>query len=76
LPAASIAHIAILLSDRLRATERRMAYSEQEDGLGDETTRLKDELDPGVLDQVSIAGERFDRLLKPCGGGRDERRQS
>ena len=56
--------LAILLSDRLRATERRITYSEQEDGLGDETTRLKDELDPGVLDQVSIAGERFDRLLK------------
>ena len=56
--------LAILLSDRLRATERRMAYSGQENGLGDETTRLKDELDPGVLDQVSAAGERFDRLLK------------
>ena len=56
--------LAILLSDRLRATERRMAYGEQESGLGDETTRLKDELDPGVLDQVSIAGQRFDRLLK------------
>jgi len=58
--------LAILLSDRLRATERRMVYGEdeQEDGLGDETTRLKDELDPGVLDQVSIAGARFDRLLK------------
>ena len=56
--------LAILLSDRLRATERRMAYGEQETGLGDETTRLKDELDPGVLDQVSIAGARFDRLLK------------
>ena len=56
--------LAILLSDRLRATERRMAYGEQHSGLGDETTRLKDELDPVVLDQVSIAGERFDRLLK------------
>jgi len=56
--------LAILLSDRLRATERRMAYGEQQNGLGDETRRLKDELDPGVLDQVSIAGERFDRLLK------------
>ena len=55
--------LAILLSDRLRATERRMAYGEQETGLG-EATRLKDELDPAVLDQVSIAGERFDRLLK------------
>src|SRR5947209_1606359 len=56
--------LAILLSDRLRATERRMAYGGGENGLGDETTRLKDELDPGVLDQVSVAGERFDRLLK------------
>ncbi|SFK02403.1 cyclic nucleotide-binding domain-containing protein [Bradyrhizobium sp. cf659] len=56
--------LAILLSDRLRATERRMAYGEQETGLGDEATRLEDELDPAVLDQVSVAGERFDRLLK------------
>jgi CRP-like cAMP-binding protein len=56
--------LAILLSDRLRATERRMAYGEEEGGLGDETTRLRDELDPAVLDQVSVAGERFDRLLK------------
>jgi CRP/FNR family cyclic AMP-dependent transcriptional regulator len=56
--------LAILLSDRLRATERRMADGEQEKGLGDEAARLKDELDPGVLDQVSVAGERFDRLLK------------
>ena len=56
--------LAILLSDRLRATERRMAYGEQEHGLGDEATRLKDELDPGVLDLVSVAGDRFDRLLK------------
>ncbi|WP_027520625.1 cyclic nucleotide-binding domain-containing protein [Bradyrhizobium sp. Ec3.3] len=56
--------LAILLSDRLRATERRMAYGEQDSALGDESTRLKDELDPAVLDQVSMAGERFDRLLK------------
>jgi CRP-like cAMP-binding protein len=56
--------LAILLSDRLRATERRMAYGEQEHGLGHEAARLKDELDPRVLDQVSVAGERFDRLLK------------
>jgi CRP/FNR family cyclic AMP-dependent transcriptional regulator len=56
--------LAILLSDRLRATERRIAYGEQDYGLGNEATRLKDELDPGVLDQLSVAGERFDRLLK------------
>lgn len=56
--------LAILLSDRLRATERRMAYGEQQSGLGDETTRSKDELDTSVLDQVSSAGARFDRLLR------------
>jgi CRP-like cAMP-binding protein len=55
--------LAILLSDRLRATERRMAYG-REQGLEDENVRLKDELDIGVLDQLSMAGDRFDRLLK------------
>jgi CRP/FNR family transcriptional regulator, cyclic AMP receptor protein len=55
--------LAILLSDRLRATEKRMAYGEDQD-LEDESVRLKDELDIGVLDQVSMAGDRFDRLLK------------
>jgi CRP/FNR family transcriptional regulator, cyclic AMP receptor protein len=55
--------LAILLSDRLRATEKRMAYGEEQ-GLEDENVRLKDELDIGVLDQVSLAGDRFDRLLK------------
>jgi CRP-like cAMP-binding protein len=55
--------LAILLSDRLRATEKRMAYGEEQ-GLEDENVRLKDELDIGVLDQVSMAGDRFDRLLK------------
>jgi CRP-like cAMP-binding protein len=55
--------LAILLSDRLRATEKRMAYGEHQ-GLDDESVRLRDELDVGVLDQVSMAGDRFDRLLK------------
>lgn len=55
--------LAILLSDRLRATEKRMAYGADQ-RLDDENVRLKDELDIGVLDQVSMAGDRFDRLLK------------
>lgn len=55
--------LAILLSDRLRATEKRMAYGQEQD-LEDESIRLKDELDLGVLDHVSMAGDRFDRLLK------------
>jgi CRP/FNR family transcriptional regulator, cyclic AMP receptor protein len=40
-----------------------MAYGEDQ-GLADEGVRLKDELDIGVLDQVSMAGDRFERLLK------------
>jgi CRP/FNR family transcriptional regulator, cyclic AMP receptor protein len=59
--------LAIVLSDRLRATEKRMAYG-QDQGLDDESIRLKDELDIGVLDQVSMAGDRFDRLLKSVEG--------
>ena len=55
--------LAIVLSDRLRATERRMGLG-RDPGLEDEGVRLKDELDIGVLDQVSMAGDRFDRLLK------------
>ena len=60
--------LAILLSDRLRATERRMAYGKDQD-LEDESVRLEDELDIGVLDQLSMAGDRFDRLLKSVAGG-------
>jgi CRP-like cAMP-binding protein len=55
--------LAIMLSDRLRATERRMAYGKGGD-LANENARLKDELDPEVLDHLAIAGERFDRLRK------------
>ena len=59
--------LAIVLSDRLRATEKRMA-SGQDEWLEDENIRLKDELDIGVLDQVSMAGDRFDRLLRSVEG--------
>ncbi len=59
--------LAIVLSDRLRATERRLVDG-RDLGLEDEGVRLKDELDIGVLDQVSMAGDRFDRLLKSVEG--------
>ena len=55
--------LAIVLSDRLRATEKRMAYGPDQD-LEDKSVRLEDELDIGVLDQLSMAGDRFNRLLK------------
>jgi CRP/FNR family transcriptional regulator, cyclic AMP receptor protein len=59
--------LAILLSDRLRATGKRMAHG-RDRGLEDDSVRLRDELDNGVLDQVSVAGARFDRLLKSVEG--------
>jgi hypothetical protein len=38
--------------------------TEQDNSLEDQDIRLKDELDIGVLDQVSIVGDRLDQLLK------------
>jgi CRP/FNR family transcriptional regulator, cyclic AMP receptor protein len=54
--------LAIFLADRLRAASR--APSVDERGIADETAILKDELDAGILDSISAAGERFDRILK------------
>jgi len=53
--------LAIFLADRLRATVHRIGY-----GGKDLHTQpvAKDELDAGILDTVSIAGDRFDRMLK------------
>jgi len=49
--------IAVFLSDRLRTVEAR-AQS------GSTDAALEDELDPNVLDNVALAGDRFDRLLR------------
>lgn len=54
--------IAMFLADRLRGTVRRMGYG-GEVGL-DSAEILADELDEKLLDTVSLAGERFDRLLR------------
>lgn len=54
--------IAMFLADRLRGTVRRMGY-----GAGDSLDSddlLADELDEKLLDSVSLAGERFDRLIR------------
>lgn len=58
--------LAIFLADRLRATTRRFGYGETGDLDGDAV--LEDELDIGVLDNVSQAGERFTRLLRTLTG--------
>lgn len=60
--------LAIFLADRLRGTVRRMGYGAVQDL--DMQTLAKDELDLGILDTVSMAGDRFDRMLKTLVGER------
>jgi CRP-like cAMP-binding protein len=50
------------LADRLRGTVRRFGYGESNALDSDEV--LEDELDEKLLDSVSLAGDRFDRMLK------------
>jgi CRP-like cAMP-binding protein len=52
--------ISIFLSQRMRKTISRMGYESADDKEED----TSDELDVNALDNVSIAGARFDRLLK------------
>ena len=54
--------LAIFLADRLRTTTRRLGYGRTGD-LAHEAV-LEDELDVGVLDTLSQAGDRFTRLLQ------------
>lgn len=53
--------LAIFLADRLRATTRRLGYGAP--GNLDTEELLDDELDIGLLDTLSQAGDRFTRLL-------------
>jgi CRP-like cAMP-binding protein len=59
--------LAIFLADRLRATTRRLGYGNGGDL--DSEAVLEDELDDGILDTVSQAGERFTRLLRMLATG-------
>ncbi len=54
--------LAIFLADRLRGTVNRLGYGEGQELDSDRIA--KDELDVGLLDTLSMAGERFDRMLK------------
>ena len=56
--------IAIFLSERMRSTVGRMGYGDP----GNETPTDTDELDENVLDNVHLAGARFERLLKKLMG--------
>jgi len=58
--------LAVFLADRLRETEQRLSGNDGRD-LAAEAI-LKDELDGAILDNVSMAGDRFDRMLKVLTG--------
>jgi bacteriocin-type transport-associated protein len=61
--------IATFLSDRLRGTVQRLGYGDKGVSL-DEDTELDGELDLNVLDNVHLAGARFERMLKKLTGER------
>jgi bacteriocin-type transport-associated protein len=54
--------IATFLSDRLRGMTSRLGYGRGQNL--DAEGEFEDELDPSVLDNVYLAGTRFDRMLK------------
>ncbi|MBP2297353.1 cyclic nucleotide-binding domain-containing protein [Azospirillum picis] len=60
--------LAIFLADRLRGTVDRLRVGEAQSM--DAGRIMEDELDEGLLDQVSLAGARFERMLKTLMGAR------
>ena len=54
--------LAVFLADRLRGADRRLVDARSGKLAGEAI--LQDELDLAILDNVSMAGERFQRLLK------------
>jgi CRP-like cAMP-binding protein len=54
--------LGVFLASRLRRSQQRLGYDRE--GILDEATEHEDELDPELLDQVALAGARFDWLLK------------
>jgi CRP/FNR family cyclic AMP-dependent transcriptional regulator len=58
--------LSLFLADRMRNTIRRMGY--EDDEAPDEVMGELDEIDPEVLDNVHLAGARFERMLKILAG--------
>lgn len=54
--------VAIFLSDRMRSTVQRMGYGKA--GGLDKNTEIEGELDMSVLDNIHLAGVRFETILK------------
>jgi len=60
--------MALFLADRLRSTVRHLGYGK--DTSLETSAILEDELDDTILDTVSQAGDRFDRLIRTLSGAR------
>lgn len=58
--------LTVFLADRMRGTIKRMGYGNAGDLDSDEI--LEDELDEGLLDSVSLAGDRFSRMMRILSG--------
>ena len=55
--------LCVFLADRVRNTTQRLGY-----GSGPEDRNARDELNEDLLDNVHLAGARFDRMLKRLAG--------
>jgi CRP/FNR family transcriptional regulator, cyclic AMP receptor protein len=55
--------LALFLADRMRSTIQRMGYGNSE-ATDDQADTDADELEADVLDNVHLAGARFERMLK------------
>jgi CRP/FNR family transcriptional regulator, cyclic AMP receptor protein len=55
--------LCVFLADRMRHTTQRLGY-----GAGHEDPHARDELNEDLLDNVHLAGARFERMLKSLAG--------
>ena len=55
--------LCVFLADRLRQTANRLGY-----GSAQEDVDARDELNDDLLDNVHLAGARFDRMLRRLAG--------
>jgi len=55
--------LCVFMADRMRQTTQRMGY-----GAATDDAHAKDELNEDLLDNVHLAGARFDRILKRLAG--------
>lgn len=65
--------LGVFLASRLRKSQQRLGYDENQRILDDEIEH-EDELDPELLDHVALAGARFDWMLKRLRGASTEGR--